>query len=410
MNTIIIHGDGMAGLPSAEAHHKTPLELASTPTLDMIATQGEFGTVKPLAETPLFAGDVTHLALLGYDPKKYYSGPGPFVGAGLEVVLGSQDVAFICSLVTLGPSTSRGDGKKIGTHVVLEDDTAGGISTEEARELIDVVNEQLGSEGIQFYTGTGHRHLMVWVGGVTRMACHDPHFVVGHEVGAFLPTGEGAEIINELMEAARTILQTHPVNKDRERAGIKPANGLWIWGPGQATEFPLLKDRIGITGATISSADLHLGVSRRAGMACVNIENQKESTNQSLAIYAAEALKLCQQVPLVYVHIQEQADPVDSYWNEKVRRIELFDQEVIAPILTGLMGLGDFRLLVVCNPWAGGSGGAMSVHTPYALLEGGKAQKKTVPVLFSEPAASASTGGAKEATSFLERWFPKASR
>ncbi|MEC4673988.1 MAG: hypothetical protein VST68_07340 [Nitrospirota bacterium] len=127
MKTVIIHGDGLAGLPSVESNHKTPLELASTPTLDRIATQGEFGTVKPLADASMWGGDVTHLGLLGYDPKKFYSGPGPFVGAGLDVVLGPQDVAFICSLVSLSASSTRGDGKKIGAHIVLEDDTGGGF-------------------------------------------------------------------------------------------------------------------------------------------------------------------------------------------------------------------------------------------------------------------------------------------
>ena len=410
MNTIIIHGDGMAGLPFVESDHKTPLQLASTPALDRMATQGEFGTLKPLPDAPMFAGDVTHLALLGYNPKKYYSGPGPFVGAGLDVVLGPQDVAFISSLVTLGASPSRGDGKKIGAHVVLEDDTAGGISTEDARELIDAVNEQLGSEGIQFYAGTGHRHLMVWVGGIGRMTCHDPHFVVGQEVGAFLPSGDGADIINELMEAARIILRAHPVNRERESAGFNPANGLWIWGPGQSVELPSLKERIGVTGATISKADLHLGISRCAGMSCVNVENREGSTNKGLAGYGTEALKLCRQVPLVYVHVQEPADPVDSYWKEKVKRIELFDQEVIAPVLKGLTDLGDFRLLVVCNPWAGGLDGTVNVQTPYVLLESGKAREKATPLQFTELAASASSSGAKDAFRFLEEWFPKVSR
>ena len=410
MKTIIIHGDGMAGLPSVESNNKTPLQLAATPTLDLMATQGEYGTVKPLADAQMFAGDVMHLALLGYDPKKYYSGPGPFVGAGLDVVLGPQDVAFICSLVTLGVSQGRGDGKKIAGQVVLEDDTGGGVSTEEARELIDAVNEQLGSEAIQFYAGTGHRHLMVWVGGIGRMVCHDPHFVVGQEVGHFLPSGEGAEIINEMMEAARIILRTHPVNEERESAGLKPANGLWIWGPGKSVELPSLKERIGVTGVTISRSDLHLGISRCAGMACVNVDGGDGSTDQGLGTYAEEAMKLCQQAPLVYVHVQEQADPVDSYLKEKIKRVESFDQEVIAPVLKGLRGSGDYRLLVVCNHWAGGSDGTVGVHTPYALIESGKSQEKAAPVQFSELQASEAPNGAKDANRFLERWFPRASR
>jgi len=410
MKTIIIHGDGMAGLPSVESDNKTPLELASTPTLDLLATQGEFGSVKPLADAQMFAGDVTHLALLGYDPKRYYSGPGPFVGAGLDVMLGPHDVAFICSLVNLGPSAGRSDGKKIGAQVILEDDTAGGISTEEARELINTVNEQLGSEAIQFYTGTGHRHLMVWVGGINRMVCQDPHFVVGQAVGSFLPSGEGADIINEMMEAARIILRDHPVNVDRQKGGLNPANGLWIWGPGKSVELPALKDRIGVLGATVSGSDLHLGISRCAGMACVTVEQSEEAEGRNLSTYAEKALKLCQQVPLVYVHIQEQADPGASYVHEKIKRIELFDREIVTPVLNGLKGTGEFRLLVVCNHWAGGSDRRVSVPTPYALVESGKNAENTGPVPFSERAAGSSPHGAKDASRFLDRWFQKAIR
>lgn len=411
MKTIILQGDGIADFPIPELKNRTPLQVASTPSLDFLASHGEFGSLAlPGTSRPL-TGDVTHLALLGYDPQKYYSGPGPLAGAGLEVVLGPQDVAFICNIVTLGTAPGHVEGNKLDAHVVLEDDTAEAISTEDARELIDMANEQLGSESIQFYAGTGYRHLMVWVGGVSRMTCHDPHFAVGQHVSPFLPQGEQANVLKELMEASRVILRNHPVNQERVEAGLKPGNGLWIWGPGKPIEMPSFKDRFGVTGVTLSNSDLHLGISRCAGMKGLNVDTEDDSSRSVFEAYAGAAVKLSEQVPLVYLHIQEQPDLREGYPKEKVARLEQFDQELVGPLIKHAQQTEDCRILVVCNRWGGGrneSNGTPS--TPFVLYEPGTATKASRDAHFDEIQAQQSALGAKDATRFMNGFVAKPPR
>ena len=410
MKTIILQGDGMAGQPSPELDSRTPLQVASTPSLDFLASHGEFGSLTlPGTGRPL-TGDVTHLALLGYDPQKYYSGPGPLAGAGLDVTLGAQDVAFICNVVTLNTEPGHVEGNKLDAHVILEDDTADGISTEEARELIDIANEQLGSESIQFYAGTGYRHLMVWVGGVSKMTCHDPHFAIGRPVSGFLPQGEKADVLKELMEASRAILRNHPVNQERMESGLKPGNGLW--GPGKPIELPAFKDRYGISAVTLSNSDLHLGISRCAGMKGLNVDTDGDASRSIFGAFAQVAMKLIDQAPLVYLHIQEQPDLREGYLNEKIARLEQWDKDLVGPLMQHAQKTGDCRILVVCNRWGGGGRDeeAGVTSTPYVLLENGSIPKKTTETQFNEVEAQHSPVGAKDATRIMNGFFAKSPR
>jgi 2,3-bisphosphoglycerate-independent phosphoglycerate mutase len=408
MKTIILQGDGIADLPSAELGDRTPLQVASTPSLDYLASHGEFGSLRlPGTGLPL-TGDVTHLALLGYDPQKYYSGPGPLAGIGLEVVLDQQDVAFICNIVTLATEPGQVEGNKLDAHVLLEDDTAGGISTEEARELIEAANEQLGGESIQFYTGTGSRHLMVWVGGVARMTCHDPHFAVGQSVSAFLPQGEKAAVLKELMEASRVVLRNHPVNQERVEAGLKPGNGLWLWGPGKPMELHSFKEKFGVGGVTLSNSDLHIGISRCAGMKGLNVDGDGDSSQSLFKNYAESAVKLLAQVPVVYLHVQEQPDIRDGYRKEKVSRLEQFDQELVGPLVKYAQESGDCRILVVCNRWGGSRNEQEGTpSTPFALLESGRSHEKKADTPFNEVEAQHSPVGTKDATRFMNGFLGK---
>ncbi len=411
MKTIILQGDGIADLQSPELDDRTPLQVASTPALDFLASHGEFGSLTLPGTGQALTGDVTHLALLGYDPQKYYSGPGPLAGAGLEVALGPEDVGFICNLVTLSTKPGHMEGNKLDAHVVLEDDTAGGISTEEARELIEAANEQLGSESIQFYAGTGYRHLMVWVGGVAKMSCSDPHFAVGQGVSSFLPQGEKANVLKELMEASRVILRDHPVNQEREAAGLKPGNGLWLWGPGKSKELPSFKDRFGLTGVTLSNSDLHLGISRCAGIKGLNVDTEDDSSEGPFRVYAQAAIKLLEQVPLVYVHVQEQPDIREGYRKEKVTRLEEFDQQLVGPLLKHAQEAGDCRILVACNRWGGRRDESSETpSTPFVLYEGGANPEKSSDAQFNEVEALRSPVGPKDATRFVNGILAKSPR
>ena len=233
------------------------MQAAVTPTMDRLASGGELGLATLPADVAVGGNDVMALALLGYDPRKIHAGPAPFEAIGQGIAVGEHDVVFRCSMVTLRaglPGTRDEDGceKTRAIRVVLDDAGAAGLEDDDARELIEAINEQLGSESIQFYPGAGHRHLMVWVGGKTRTVCNDPHDVVGKAIGEALPSGDGADILRKLMEASLVILSTHPLNEARRDAGLKPINCLWLWGQGRAPQLSPLTDERRISGTVIS--------------------------------------------------------------------------------------------------------------------------------------------------------------
>jgi len=411
MKYVILVGEGMAETPDRDQGGKKPPQATATPNMDFLARHGERGMAAIPSEGHPPGTDVPPLAILGYDPRKYHSGPAPFEAAGLGVALGEHDVAFRCSMVTLAMNAPRGraaareDVKKLGPHATMEDATAGGVEDDEARELIDAVNEQLGSETIQFYPGKGSRHLMVWVGGKSRAACHDPREVVGKSIGEFLPTGDGAEILRQVMEASLLILRDHPVNQQRRDAGLKPANCLWLWGPGRALRLPSLTDQYGITGAVLSATDLPRGVGICAGLEPVDPAAAAETGGSTLLGLAEAGLRELGKKDLVYVHAEMPA-AVRLGDDQKARLgfIEEFDQKLLGTILEGLPKLGPHRLLLFCDRDAAGGSPSREVAPASYILFEGPIQAEKAPRRGSKGAdAKASQPGVRDAARLIGR-------
>jgi len=412
---VILHGAGMADVPREDLGGKTPLQAAATPYMDAVARKGELGLVTILVDGPAAGSDVTQLAILGYDPRKFYQGPAPFEAAGLGVTVGEHDVVFRCSMVTLRANAPQGKGgqqpeiKKLGAPVVMEDATAGNVETEEARELIDAVNEQLGSETIQFYPGPRHRHLMVWVGGKARATCVNPHDIVGRSINEHLPTGDGSDILRKLMEASLIILRDHPVNDQRREAGLKPAHCLWLWGQGRAPRLPSLAERHQITGTIVSASDLHRGIAICAGLEAVDPASLTDSDGTGFLSRGETALGELAKKDLVYVHAEvppQVALGTDSKARLKV--LEEFDQKVVGPILDGLPKLGAYRLLLICDhAAAAGIRPGAGQQAVYTLYEGASQKEKAGKRGFSEVDAEATQAGAREATKLIARLLPR---
>ena len=262
----MVHAGGMADRPYPELNGRTPLQVAATPHLDRLAQIGELGQLMIPSDGIRHGSGLLGAAILGYDPKKYYQGPGPLEAASLGVSVTEHDVVYRCTMVTLRPEGGKGaEIKKLGPHVIMDDATAGLIETEEARELIEAINEQLGSETIQFYPGAGHRHLMVWVKGKPRALCTNPQTILGQSIADALPTGDGADILRKLMDAAHLTLRDHLVNDGRITAGKKPANCVWLWGEGRAVMWPSLMEKYKIAGSVVATSDVYRGVGISAG-------------------------------------------------------------------------------------------------------------------------------------------------
>ena len=373
MKYVILLGDGMGDHPVAELGGRTPLQAAKTPNLDCLAQHGELGLVRTTPEGCYPSSAVTQLAILGYDPKKYATGQAPLEAAGLGVTLNPDDVAYRCNLVTLRADSGGYDVKKLGSHAVMEDFSAGQIDSLEAKELIYDLNEQLGTEVVQFYAGVSYRHLMVWAEGKHRCVLTLPQDITGQSIGEFLPKGEGDKVLRTLMEAALPILREHQINQDRMEAGKPPANAIWFWGQGKAPKMPKLTERYGLAAAMIASLDLPRGLGLYAGFEIVRGSGETGSLDDTDYLGKAEtALEELKKKDLVYVHLGATDDASHQGDSQaKVKAIEEFDEHTVGTLLKELPKLGSHRILALCNH---ATPVALRRHTdepvPFALYEG----------------------------------------
>ena len=402
----MIHVDGLTGHTFQSLGNQTLLQKALTPHLDHLACHGELGRLGVPGEGRQFSGELALLALLGYDPHKWYTGPGPFEGVNLEVMLDAQDVAYLCHLVTIRGQEGWGEGKKLGPHVFMEDPFGGELETEDARELIDAINEQLVSETIQFYVGHHHRHLMVWVGGSGKVVCHNPQEALGQPIDAYLPTGDGAHLVRELMEASRLILSHHPVNQERLDAGLKPANCLWLWGPGRPVELPHLKERWPVKGTVISPDGPYIGVGTAAGLQTVKVEKVGEGDSswlEALAKMTATALKtqdlVCIHIPFYAWLLKDgKAVPPETL----VEYLQRVDEHLIGS-LPQILGTKDsHRIVVVCTPFPDQQEEGATAISPYLIFEGHKMEAEDSSLSFHE--REMANRPLRDATKLVERF------
>src|SRR5262245_53605276 len=409
MKYVILHAGGMADHPRQELAGKTPLQAASTPHLDRLAQQSELGLLTVALDNGRHGSGLTGTSILGYEPKKYYQGPGPLEAASLGVTVGDHDVVYRCTMVALksetpsGAKASASEVKKLGPNVVTDDATAGLITSEEARELIDAINEQLGSEIIQFFPGSGHRHLMVWVNGKPRAVCVDPQSLVGRPIGDSLPAGDGADVLRKLMDASLMILRDHPVNEERRNAGQKPANCLWLWGEGRAIQRPSLSERFGVTGIVVSSGDVHRGLGLVSGLEAVDAFHLAD-----LRTHAKVALQELKKKDFAYVHVELPDEVVyDPDVKAKVRAIEAVDAEFVGPFLDGMAALGPYRLVTISDPGSVYQSNMAHAHWPYAYQDSTSKPAASGGRRFTEVDAKAVTSAPRDATKFVVRLFAK---
>ena len=221
MKVIILLGDGMSDVQYNELGNKSPLQAAQTPNMDFMAQHGRVGLAHTVPAGLPPGSEVANLSVFGYDPRTCYTGRSPLEAISMGVTLGPEDVAFRMNLVTLKPH---------GSSIYMQDFSAGHISTAEAHELVETLQKELGSAEIEFHAGVGYRHLMVWRGGKDGMKGTPPHDITGKSVLDFLPTGDGADTLNKIMNHAQMVLHNHPVNVRRTEQGHLPANSIWLWG------------------------------------------------------------------------------------------------------------------------------------------------------------------------------------
>ncbi|MFA4885316.1 MAG: cofactor-independent phosphoglycerate mutase [Desulfotomaculaceae bacterium] len=341
MKYVVLLSDGMSDYKIDKLGGQTPLAYARTPNMDFLASKGEIGIAATVPDGFPPGSDVANLSVMGYDPKKYYSGRSPLEAVSMGVELADSDVAFRCNLVTLS-----GEDKYEEKSMV--DYSADEITTPEAGELIRGVNEQLGGNGLVFHTGFRFRHLLVWQGGPDGMKLTPPHDISGRVIGEYLPGGDGGDILFELMKESNSILAGHPVNLARIKQGLRPANSVWFWGQGRKPALPKYFDKYGLTGSVISAVDLIKGIGICAGLDIVQVEDVTGTVDTNFKGKVAAALKeLDDGKDFVYVHVE--APDAASHRGEtqtKIRAIEMVD-EMLGLLLAGLEQYGRFKIMLL---------------------------------------------------------------
>ena len=334
MKYLLLVGDGMADYPLANLEGKTPLQKARTPNLDFLAQKGKLGRVKTIPRGMSPGSDIANLNILGYNPKQYYTGRGPLEAINLRVPLEEKDIVYRCNLVTV-----RDD--------ILVDYSGGRIPSEEAQVLINFLNQKLSNHKIHFYSGVSYRHLMVWREGKI-VKCIPPHDITGKPISKYLPTGEGAELLWEVMFASRELLETHEINQVRREVGDDPANMVWLWGGGERMSLPSFQKKYGLEGAVISAVDLIKGIGAGAGLEVINVPGATGYLNTNYLGKARAALKAFQRKDFVWVHV-EAPDEASHEGNivAKLRAIEDFDRKILGTLLEGLKKISPYRILVL---------------------------------------------------------------
>ncbi|HKL74043.1 MAG TPA: cofactor-independent phosphoglycerate mutase [Clostridia bacterium] len=297
MKYIVILGDGMADFHRGVLGNKTPLELAKKPAIDRLAQLGQVGLIKTIDDGLKPGSDVANLSVIGYDPKKYYTGRSPLEALSVGVKMAENDTVFRVNLVTLTYGSTL-------EECTMLDYSAGEISTEEAHILMKELDEQLGGGCIKFYGGTSYRNLALLPGSACETEFTPPHDIMDKKIGAYLPQGEGNTIFTNLMEKSMDILKNHPINIARIEQGKRIANSVWFWGKGTKPNLPSFQEMYNLKGAVISAVDLLKGIAIGCGMDVINVEGATGTLNTNFQGKAEACVNALKDHDYVYVHIE----------------------------------------------------------------------------------------------------------
>ena len=342
MKYVVVLGDGMADEPIARLNGRTPLAYANTPALDALSQKSEIGMVSTIPKGMKPGSDTANLSVMGYDPKKYYSGRSPLEALSIGVPMKDTDIAMRCNIVTL----SEEEGIPFEKRRIL-DHSSGEIETKDCAVLLHAVMEELDRPPYHFYVGTSYRHCLIWENGEVEDLTA-PHDVLGREIGPYLPSDRK---LYEMMVRSYEILKDHPLNVQRRKEGLNPANCCWFWGAGTRPALTSFEEKNHKKGAMISAVDLLKGIAVGAGMKNIAVEGangQLHTNYEGKAQAAADAL-LKDGFDFVYVHV-EAPDEMghQGSWERKVQSIEYLDQRLIRNLKASLDASGEeYRMMVL---------------------------------------------------------------
>lgn len=341
MKYVVVLGDGMADYPIEDIGNMTPLEYAKTPVLDELSKVSEIGLVHTIPEGMSPGSDTANLSVIGYNPEQYYSGRSPLEALSIGVDMKPTDVSFRCNIVTLTEDEDSYEDRTIIDHSSSE------ISTEDAAILLDAVKKELENDMYKFYVGTSYRHLTIWDNGKV-LPLTPPHDILGKAIGEYLPQDEA---LRTMMKKSYDILVNHPINIERKKNGLNPANSIWFWGAGTRPALSSFEEKNHKKGVMISAVDLLKGIAVGAGLTNIDVEgaNGGLNTNYEGKAKAATKALLDDGYDFAYIHV-EAPDEMGHQGSleRKIKAIENLDSRLIKLVKDDLDKAGvDYRLLVL---------------------------------------------------------------
>ena len=343
MRYLVMLGDGMADYPLDALGGKTPLELAQKPMMDKLCAQGELGLVRTLYKGMPTGSDIANLSVLGYDPKKYYTGRSPIEALGLGIKLESEDTVFRLNLVSI---STEGEFEE----KTMLDHSSDKITNEEAYQLMDALREEFESDAIKLYDGVSYRHILIWKGidyGYTMMP---PHDILGRCIREYMPGGKYSREVLSMMKRSYELLMAHPVNISRMERGLKPANCMWLWGEGKKPTIDSFQGKYGIKGSVITAVPLIQGLAAGMGLEAIEVEG---ATGDYYTNYAGKAQAACDALDagdeFVFIHVEAPDEcGHDADIELKIKSIERIDAEILTPVKGKLDSLGEgYKILLM---------------------------------------------------------------
>ena len=333
MKYLLVVGDGMADYPVPELDNMTPLQVACKPNMDAIAAKGRNGLLRTSRENLCAGSDTAILSVLGYDPRRFYTGRGPLEAAARGIQQKENDVAFRCNLIT------EKDG-------ILVDYSAGHITSGDSSKLIEALKKTLERPNeLEFFSGLDYRHFLILRNSPNslQIECTPPHDAVGAEIATVLPRAKSPEaekavnLLKETMLRSKEVLEPHPVNIARQKSGKRPGNMIWPWGGGKKPSMPSFKEKYGLTAAVISAVDLVKGIGSYTDMKVIDVPGATGRDDTNYEGKADYALKALEDNDFVFVHVEapDEAGHAKDY-RLKVKAIEDFDKRLLGRILKGL--------------------------------------------------------------------------
>ncbi len=335
----IVIPDGAADEPLAALGGQTPLQAARTPEMDAIAREGVLGRSRNVPDRFLPGSDVATLSLFGYDPEEVFTGRAPLEAAAAGVVLGPDDWAVRCNLMTIR------DGR-------LSDFTAGHITSDEARALIGALQEKLGRPEWEFVPGVSYRNLLIYRGAgrpapfAADTRTTPPHDQPDQPAADHLPAGTGSDLLRHLIEAGSEVVRDHAVNRDRLAHGKAPANAVWLWGQGKAPRLPKFQVLHGLKGAILSAVDLVRGVGLLAGWDRVDVPGATGYLDTDYAAKGRHGVAALADHDIVCVHVEAPDEAShEGRADAKVEALERIDRDIVGPLRQAITAHGG-RILV----------------------------------------------------------------